>query len=67
MNFDSTGRFCQGLYILLCETSITLFFHIARSTSSDEDFQMNQNLSIIIISHAKIFLHSEKKIEVKMC
>ena len=36
--------------------SITLFFYIARSTSPDEDFQFNQNLSIIIISHTKIIL-----------
>ena len=41
-------------------------FHIASSTNRDEDCQLNQNLSIIIIFHTKIilikyFFHSEKK------
>ena len=36
---------------VLITTSINTFSHIARSTSHDEDFKLNQNLSIIIISH----------------
>ena len=31
-------------------------FFFKRSTSSDEDFQLNQNLSIIFISHTKILM-----------
>ena len=53
----------------ILSTSINLFFHIARSTSPDEDFELNQNLSIIIISHTKIILIKhfciKKKIEVE--
>ena len=37
-------------------TSIIPFFLIALSTSPDENFLLNQNLSIVIISHSKIIL-----------
>ena len=52
-------RACRYIYIYF-------FFSHSKSTSPDEDFLLNQNLSIMIISDPKIFLHSEKKIEVKM-
>ena len=49
---------------------IRFFFLISRSTSPDKDIKLNQNLSIIIISHIKIILmkhfYIQKNIEVEM-
>ena len=50
-NYEWKIWFQLEVFIGAC---ITRFFPVARSTSPGEDFQLNQNLSIIIISHAKM-------------
>ena len=73
----STLRFCLNtkifyqnhFWMIHLEVSIIHSFHIATSTKPDENFQLNEKLSIIIISHKnnfdKIVLYSDKTLKSK--